>query len=174
MTNIENRSSITVYLGLGSNLGDPVKQLDLAITALQALPMLEVTAVSGFYRNPAMASMEQADYVNAVVGLQTDTPAETLLDQLQTIEQQQGRKRSTVRWQARTLDIDILLYGDQQIKTDRLVIPHCGLEQRPFVLFPLLELCPDLIIPGLGALVVLCKQSDSSELQKVTVDGRSN
>jgi len=143
---------IRVYLGLGANLESPQQQLEQAISALMAVPNCYVAGVSSFYASKPMGPQDQPDYVNAVAALDTTLPAEALLDVLQRIELEQGRQRKDERWGPRTLDLDILLYGDQQIATERLTVPHYGLQQREFVVYPLLELAPDLHIPALGSL----------------------
>ncbi len=99
-----------------------------------------------------MGGLDQPDYTNAVALIRTSLPPEDLLTQLQLIETAQGRIRNGTRWSSRTLDLDLLLYGQQTIRSERLTVPHCGLHERNFVVFPLLEICPDCQIPGLGAL----------------------
>jgi 2-amino-4-hydroxy-6-hydroxymethyldihydropteridine diphosphokinase len=143
---------IRVYLGLGANLEAPQQQLEQAINALMAVPECYVAGVSSFYASKPMGPQDQPDYVNAVAAVDTTLPAEALLDALQQIELEQGRQRKDERWGPRTLDLDILLYGDQQIATERLTVPHYGLQQREFVVYPLLELAPDLHIPAVGSL----------------------
>lgn len=134
------------FVGLGSNLDDPVQQLQRALAALAALPASRLGAVSRFYRNPAIGPGPQPDFVNAVAELDTGLDAETLLAQLQAIETAQGRRR-TVRWGARTLDLDLLLYGDQVIDTPTLQVPHPRMLERNFVLHPLHDIAPDLVLP---------------------------
>ncbi len=143
---------IRVYLGLGANLAEPLLQLRQAAAALAALPHSRLAGVSSFYGSKPMGPQDQPDYVNAVAALDTQLAPEALLDALQQIEQQQGRQRKDHRWGPRTLDLDILLYGDQIISTERLTVPHYGLQQREFVVYPLLELAPDLQIAGHGSL----------------------
>lgn len=149
---------IRVYLGLGANLDAPLQQLQQAVTALTQLPDSQLAAVSSFYGSKPMGPQDQPDYVNAVAALDTRLPAEALLDALQQIELEQGRQRKDERWGPRTLDLDILLYGDEVIATERLTVPHYGLHQREFVIYPLLELAPTLIVPGLGTLAELALQ----------------
>lgn len=149
---------IRVYLGLGANLDAPLQQLQQAVTALSQLPQSQLAAVSSFYGSKPMGPQDQPDYVNAVAALDTTLPAETLLNELQRIELEQGRQRKDDRWGPRTLDLDILLYGEEILATPRLTVPHYGMHQREFVLYPLLELAPQLHIPGLGALADIAKQ----------------
>ncbi|MFV2056246.1 MAG: 2-amino-4-hydroxy-6-hydroxymethyldihydropteridine diphosphokinase [Thiohalomonadales bacterium] len=139
------------YLGLGSNLNGPVSQIKAAIQSLGLLPDCIVRQVSSLYTSPPMGPVIQADYINAVVALQTRFDPVQLLDNLQAIERQQGRIRG-VRWGPRTLDIDILLYEQLRIDSERLKIPHPGLCERNFVLYPLHEIAPDVHIPGKGSI----------------------
>jgi len=127
-----------VYIGLGSNLDDPHEQLRSAVNALHQLPETTVTGVSAFYSSESL-SPGQPRYTNAVAALETDLPPLTLLDRLQAIEAAQGRERKE-RWGPRTLDLDILLYGNQVIDIPRLKVPHYHMQARPFVLYPLAEL----------------------------------
>lgn len=149
---------IRVYLGLGANLDAPLQQLQQAVTALTQLPQSQLTAVSSFYGSKPMGPQDQPDYVNAVAALDTSLTAAALLDELQRIELEQGRQRKDERWGPRTLDLDILLYGEEILATPRLTVPHYGLHQREFVVYPLLELAPLLHIPGLGALAEIALQ----------------
>ncbi len=147
---------ITAYIGLGSNLAQPIEQLHNAVNALANLPASQLLAVSSFYRSPALPlpsgePLSQPDFINAVAALQTTQDARNLLQSLQSIEQQQGRRRER-RWGPRTLDLDLLLYGDCQIAQDDLIVPHLELPNRAFVLYPLQEIAPELDIPGLGTL----------------------
>ncbi|HWD33282.1 MAG TPA: 2-amino-4-hydroxy-6-hydroxymethyldihydropteridine diphosphokinase [Pseudomonas sp.] len=130
-----------VYIGLGSNLDEPQEQLHSAINALRELPGTTLTAVSAFYSSESL-SPGQPRYTNAVAALDTELAPLDLLDNLQAIEAAQGRERKE-RWGPRTLDLDILLYGDQLIDIPRLKVPHYHMHARPFVLYPLAELVPD-------------------------------
>jgi 2-amino-4-hydroxy-6-hydroxymethyldihydropteridine diphosphokinase len=146
---------IRVYLGLGANLDAPLQQLQHAVNALMQLPHSQLAAVSSFYGSKPMGPQDQPDYVNAVAALDTQLAPEDLLDALQRIELEQGRQRKDERWGPRTLDLDILLYGEAVLATPRLTVPHYGLHQREFVVYPLLELAPDLQVPGLGSLTAI-------------------
>jgi 2-amino-4-hydroxy-6-hydroxymethyldihydropteridine diphosphokinase len=143
-----------VYVGLGSNLNDPHGQLAAGMNELAELPGTQVEARSSLYESEPMGPSDQPDYVNAVVRLRTALSPEALLDGLQAIEQGHGRQR-TRRWGARTLDLDILLYGERQIAGPRLRVPHPGIARRNFVLHPLAELDSQLEIPGLGSVAEL-------------------
>jgi 2-amino-4-hydroxy-6-hydroxymethyldihydropteridine diphosphokinase len=151
------------YIALGSNLQDPASQLRLAVAALAALPDSTLSRVSRVYRSQAVGPGEQPDYLNAVARLSTRLDPESLLDHLQAQESSQGRIRR-LRWGARTLDLDILLYGDLQLHTRRLVIPHPALAQRNFVLYPLADVCaPNFVLPDgteLGTLLADCPRGD--------------
>ncbi|OUD15778.1 2-amino-4-hydroxy-6-hydroxymethyldihydropteridine diphosphokinase [Thioflexithrix psekupsensis] len=140
---------MTAFVGLGSNLDNPREQLQKALQALRELPQSRLLCHSSFYQNPPLTGNDQPDYLNAVAGLTTHLSPETLLQQLQQIENQQGRQRQEgLRWAARTLDLDLLLYGEVQQNDPRLTLPHHGLYQRDFVLYPLYECVPDLILPN--------------------------
>lgn len=152
---------VTAYIGLGSNLKDPHRQLTRAIASLKSLADCRCLAVSGLYRSKPMGPQDQPDYINAVMALETDLSALALLDVLQAIEQQQGRVRGAEQWGPRTLDLDLLIYCDWMIDEPRLKIPHPGLHERSFVLYPLYEIAPTLQVPGRGALVELLQHCEN-------------
>lgn len=142
------------FIAMGSNLDSPRLQLQRAKLALAGLPGTRLLAESDVYRSPAMTlpgSVAQPDYYNAVLELQTELSPHDLLEALHAIEVIQGRQRAE-RWAARTLDLDILLYDDLQLTDTRLTIPHPGMAQRNFVLYPLQDIAPNIKIPGLGLL----------------------
>jgi 2-amino-4-hydroxy-6-hydroxymethyldihydropteridine diphosphokinase len=134
------------YIALGSNLGDPVQHITTATRELGQLADCQLVACSPWYNSAAVGPGTQPDYINAVVALETTLPALSLLQALQKIENAHGRQRRE-RWGARTLDVDILLYGDQTLDTDELIIPHPRLAERNFVLYPLFDLAPELTLP---------------------------
>ncbi len=138
---------ITAYIAVGSNLADPVSQATLAIEALKKLPNSQFVCASSLYSSTPMGPQDQPDYINAVVEITTTLTPLALLDCTQAIEQEQGRVRKEERWGPRTLDLDILLYGDQVIDSERLTVPHYGMKQREFVLYPLAEIAPNLTFP---------------------------
>ncbi|MEJ2059047.1 MAG: 2-amino-4-hydroxy-6-hydroxymethyldihydropteridine diphosphokinase [Gammaproteobacteria bacterium] len=142
---------VAAWVGLGSNLDDPQAQILRALEELDELPETRRVKASGLYRNPPMGPQDQPDYVNAVARLETALTPLALLDALLAIEQAHGRIRA-LHWGPRTLDLDLLLYGDQVLDHERLRLPHPGLHERAFVLYPLLEIDPGLEIPGLGRL----------------------
>jgi 2-amino-4-hydroxy-6-hydroxymethyldihydropteridine diphosphokinase len=146
------------FIGLGSNLEEPLAQLQRALTALDALEHCQLGRVSPFYGNPAVGPGTQPDYINTVAELFTTLDAHALLARLQAIETAQGRLRSE-RWGARTLDLDLLLYGAETIATDTLQVPHPRIRERNFVLYPLHDIAPDLRFPDgtpLTALLDCC------------------
>lgn len=136
-----------VYIGLGSNLDTPRQQLHSALEALARLPHSRLVGHSSLYASDPLGPADQPRYVNAVAALDTELQPWSLLDALQRIEQEQGRVRKAERWGPRTLDLDILLFGDRQIDDARLNVPHYHMHARPFVLYPLAELAPELQLP---------------------------
>ncbi|QXG41930.1 2-amino-4-hydroxy-6-hydroxymethyldihydropteridine diphosphokinase [Pseudomonas viridiflava] len=133
-----------VYIGLGSNLADPAEQLRSALKALEQLPGSQLSGVSSFYVSDSLLP-GQPRFTNAVAALDTSLAPLVLLDALQSIELDQGRERHE-RWGPRTLDLDILLFGNHLIDEPRLKVPHYHMQERPFVLYPLAELAPGLIL----------------------------
>lgn len=154
------------YIALGSNLQDPLAQAKQAITALKQLPKTHVVDVSPFYRSKPLGPQDQNDYLNAVIKLSTSLSPIELLDQLQSIEQSQGRVRKENRWGARTLDLDILLYDELIMNTERLTIPHYHMKKREFVLYPLFDIAPDLVLPDNDNLYDLVKKCPENGLKK--------
>ncbi|MDN6071818.1 MAG: 2-amino-4-hydroxy-6-hydroxymethyldihydropteridine diphosphokinase [Hafnia sp.] len=136
-----------VYIALGSNLANPLHQVQSALNALAELPQTKLIATSSLYRTPPLGPQDQPDYLNAVVALDTDLSAENLLDHTQKIELEHGRVRKDERWGPRTLDLDILLFGDEIINTERLTVPHYDMKNRQFMLYPLAEIAPELYFP---------------------------
>lgn len=149
--------AVVAFLGLGSNLGDRLANLQGAVDALQAEPGLRVAASSRVWETTPVGGPPQPDYLNAVVRLETDLSARDLLDLARRIESRLGRIRKE-RWGARTIDVDVLLYDDEEIDEPDLVVPHPRMTQRAFVLLPLLELEPDPLLP------------DGTRLKDVRVD----
>jgi 2-amino-4-hydroxy-6-hydroxymethyldihydropteridine diphosphokinase len=154
------------YIALGSNLGRPQSQLRKAVNALEMLPDTELVRHSSIYRSAAVGPGPQADYLNAVVLLDTLLPPLALLAAMQHIEQQQGRVRD-VRWGPRTLDLDLLLYGDQTITGLALTVPHPRMEQRDFVLYPLREISDtNLVLPNGSDLDTMLQRCPDNGLVK--------
>lgn len=141
------------FIGLGANLGDPAGRVRAAFASLQALPASQLLKTSRLYRTPAWGVTAQPDFINAVAMIQTALPAPALLEALLDIERLAGRDRrsdGSDRWGPRTLDLDLLLYGDAVIDQPGLRVPHPHLHERAFVLLPLVEIAPDTHIPGVG------------------------
>jgi 2-amino-4-hydroxy-6-hydroxymethyldihydropteridine diphosphokinase len=141
-----------VYVGVGSNLGDRWARLAHAGRELRTAPGVAVVRASRVW-DTAPIGPPQPRYLNAVLELETTLAPLPLLDVLQRIERTGGRVRGSVRWTARTLDLDLLLYGDEVVRNPRLVVPHPDLVARRFALAPLAELCPDRVVPGTGRTV---------------------
>ena len=165
-------ATVTAYLGLGSNLKDPAAQIVAAIDRLAALPGSMLRAVSSFYRNPPMGPQDQPDYVNAVVALDTGLAPRALLEAMQAIERAQGRDRGGLRWGPRTIDLDLLVYGDAVLDEDHLKVPHPGIAERAFVLVPLAEIAPQISIPGHGALSTLLAAVDRASVVPMLIPTR--
>ena len=167
-------TTVRAYIGLGSNLHDPVRQLKSALTALAQLQQTRLAGCSRMYRSAPMGPQDQPEYVNAVAVLDTTLATEDLLRELQAVEQAQGRVRGAVRWGPRTLDLDILLYGNEVINSSRLKVPHPGMRQRSFVLYPLAELAPTLVLPDgttLASLLVQCSADGLAPLEPMPDTG---
>lgn len=142
---------VIAYVGLGGNVGDAAGTLRLAFEQLDALPETKLLAASSLYRTAPVGGIEQADFVNAVAQIETALLPEVLLQALFVIERAHGRDRSIEeRWGPRTLDLDLLLYGEDVINIDGLTVPHPRIAERTFVLVPLVEIAPDALIPGHG------------------------
>lgn len=156
-----------VYIGLGSNLDAPRHQVESAIEELRRMPASDWQGVSPLYRSQPVGPQDQPDYINAVAQLDTRLPPLALLDLLQGIEQAHHRRRDAERWGARTLDLDLLLYGEDIIDSARLTVPHPQMVNRAFVLKPLHDLAPSLVIPGLGAVSELLARVNSDDLEKL-------
>ena len=158
---------VKVFIGLGSNLDEPQVQLQSAIDQLKKTEFIDFIKTSHFYLSKPMGPQDQPDFVNAVVELNTSLTAEKLLDTLQEIENSQGRVRSQ-HWGPRTLDLDILLYGGEVIKTERLTVPHSGISERNFVLYPLNDLVnSDFEIPNIGNINELLANCTTNGLKRL-------
>jgi len=149
------------YVGLGSNLAEPRKQVEKALQTLSVLPRTNLLARSKLYATEPWGHRDQPGFVNAVAVLDTQLSARELLDALLSIERQAGRERNGERWGPRILDLDVLLYGDSRIDEPALHVPHPRLHERAFVLVPLAEIAPLLYIPGAGRVVDLLSEIDA-------------
>ena len=158
--------TVAAFIGLGSNLDDPRAQVTQAMDELAQIPATCLAARSPLYRSAPMGPQDQPDYINAVVRLDTALTAEALLDALQAIELAHHRQR-TRHWGPRTLDLDLLLYGDAVINNARLQVPHPHMRERAFVLYPLADVAPGLMVPGLGALSDLLAVCPAAGLERL-------
>ncbi|HUL92552.1 MAG TPA: 2-amino-4-hydroxy-6-hydroxymethyldihydropteridine diphosphokinase [Burkholderiales bacterium] len=157
---------VQAFIGLGANLGDPESQLRRAIRALGALPRTRLLAASSLYRSAPLGVGEQPDFINAVARIETTLGAQQLLDELLAIEARFGRERPSPG-APRTLDLDLLLYGDQVIAEPGLAVPHPRMHERAFVLAPLAEIAAGTVIPGRGAAAALLKACAGQQVQKI-------
>jgi 2-amino-4-hydroxy-6-hydroxymethyldihydropteridine diphosphokinase len=159
-------SPITAFVALGSNLGDPAQQIRSALRALAALPGTRLVRLSSLYRNPPEGGLAQPEFVNAVAQIETHAAPRELLDRLLGIERAHGRARDHPN-APRTLDLDVVLYGDRVVREPGLTIPHPRMLDRAFVLVPLAEIAPDAAVPGRGRVADLAAKLDASGLIKL-------
>lgn len=167
MSNSERARWRPAYVGLGSNLQGPAGQLDSAFDLLAAIPDTRLIARSSLYRSAPFGGVEQPDFVNAAAALLTRLSAQQLLDELQSIESRRGRERDGVRWGPRILDLDLLVYANEAIDEAGLTVPHPGIAERNFVLLPLKEIAPGLVVPGLGAVARLPVNLDEPRIERI-------
>ncbi len=147
---------VRAFVAFGANLGDPIASFGLALERLATLPDTQVKAHSSLYRTAPIGVENQPDYINAVIEIETGLAARPLLTALLTIEHQNGRTR-TFNMAPRSMDLDLLLYGDTSINEDDLQVPHPRMHLRAFALLPLAEIAPETIIPGRGRVVDLLR-----------------
>ncbi|MDK2122807.1 2-amino-4-hydroxy-6-hydroxymethyldihydropteridine diphosphokinase [Parachitinimonas caeni] len=157
---------VRAYIGLGANLGEAANTLQVALQAIGLLPESWLLAASPLYRSAPVGYLDQPDFVNAVACIETTRPPLQLLTDLQALEEQSGRQR-TFRNAPRTLDLDLLLYGDCVLNEPDLELPHPRMHQRGFVLVPLLDIAPDIIIPGVGPANRCASLLDLTDLVKL-------
>ena len=168
---------IRTYIGIGSNLGEPIKHVRAGIAALRRLPDSRLAACSSLYRTAPVGIAAQPEFINAVCALDTLLPPTELLRKLLAIEWAHGRRRDGVRGGPRTLDLDILLYGDLQLASAEVTIPHPRLHQRAFVLIPLHEIAPALYVPGRDSVSALLPGSATETVARLsdsTIDAASD
>jgi 2-amino-4-hydroxy-6-hydroxymethyldihydropteridine diphosphokinase len=165
--NEPSQKDVRAYIGLGSNLADPVAQVRFGIAALARLSETRVEACSSLYRTAPVGLREQPDFINAVCRVRTKLVPMALMQNLLEIERAQGRVRKGGGGGPRTLDLDLLLYGSELIQSAELIVPHPRLHERAFVLYPLLELEPELVIPGYGSLRQLLGGCADQQVQRV-------
>lgn len=156
----------TAFIGLGSNLDNPCKQVTYALRALARIPGIRISASSSLYRSAPVGYCDQPDFVNAVAQLETTLSPIALLDILLGLERECGRTRE-FRNAPRTLDLDVLLYDDLQHQEHNLIIPHPEMHRRAFVLRPLWEIAPDCMIPGIGAVSEALLHCREQQLERI-------
>ena len=154
------------YIALGANLDDPIATVHAAIEALRGMPNSQLISTSSLYRTAPVGLHHQPDFINAVVSVETQLGAQYLLDELFAIEARFGRLRS-VRNAPRTLDLDLLLYGDTVSEDPQLTLPHPRMHQRAFVLAPLAEIAPDLSLPGHGDIQDLLRACSGQQIESL-------
>ena len=148
------------YVGLGANLGDREATLRRALELLGATPGVDVVAFSSFRETDPVGYLDQPRFVNAAAAVETDLPPSELLDALLAVERGLGRTRDGPRFGPRTIDLDLLVYGDESLDGPGLVVPHPRLHERRFVLEPLAEIASGLVVPGLGPVERLLAELD--------------
>ena len=173
MAQQRRRQLIVAFIGLGANLSNPIARVKAAREALRTHPDLREIACSRLYRSAPLGPADQPDYINAVMAVETTLAPDALLHILQTVEADHGRARSGERWGPRTLDLDLLLYGRETIETEELQVPHPGIAGREFVLRPLLDIAPQLDIPGRGPIADLLRACPRLSSPLIPVDDDS-
>ena len=157
--------SVAAYIGIGSNLDDPERQVRHAIEALASMPETRFVRASRLFRTAPWGRTDQPAFVNAAAEIATTLPPRALLDALLAIERAQGRHRDGTRWGPRTLDLDVLIYGDRVVDEPGLAIPHPHLADRAFVLLPLADIDPALHVPGKGRISELLRKVDATGIE---------
>ena len=155
------------YIGVGSNVEGPRAQVLKAIEALRAVPQTRVVLVSPLYGTKPFGPVEQPDFVNAVAGLLTQLDAHALLQQLRAIETRLGRPAVHEKWGPRVIDLDLLVHGRERIAEADLTVPHPGIVERNFVLYPLADIAPELDVPGLGRVAGLKERVGSEGVHRL-------
>jgi 2-amino-4-hydroxy-6-hydroxymethyldihydropteridine diphosphokinase len=155
------------YIGLGSNLDDPAAQLRFALQRLAQLSVTRLVARSPCYATRPFGPVQQADFVNAAAGLLTQQEPLQLLSVLRDIEVERGRPARHERWGPRTLDLDLLVYAELRSDAAELQLPHPGIAQRNFVLYPLADIAPQLEVPGLGRVAALRARVGSEGIRRL-------
>jgi 2-amino-4-hydroxy-6-hydroxymethyldihydropteridine diphosphokinase len=161
---------VPAYVALGSNLDGPLEQVLSAFERLARIRDTRLLARSRLYRSRPLGPQDQPDFINAVAGLLTQLGPAALLSELKAIEREMGRKDPPVRWGPRLIDLDLLLYDAQAIDEPGLVVPHRGIHERNFVLYPLADIAPTLFIPGHGTVGELARKRGPGGLQIVAPD----
>ena len=158
---------LPAYVGVGSNLSDPAAQVRRALAALGGLPGTKLIASSPLYRTQPFGDVVQPAFVNAVAGLLTRRTPDELLTDLRALERTLGREPPRERWGPRVIDLDLLVVGRETRATETLTLPHPGIAQRDFVLYPLADIAPDLDVPGLGRVAALRERVANRGIEKL-------
>jgi 2-amino-4-hydroxy-6-hydroxymethyldihydropteridine diphosphokinase len=161
------------WIGVGSNLGDPQGQVLAAFDRLAKLPQTRLVLASGLYRSRPFGKKVQPDFVNAVAGVLTQLDPPTLLKELRAIEKAMGRPERHERWGSRIIDLDLLAQGRERRSDPELTLPHSGIVERNFVLYPLAEIAPDLDLPGLGRVADLAAAVTAEGITLLQVSWRA-
>jgi 2-amino-4-hydroxy-6-hydroxymethyldihydropteridine diphosphokinase len=159
------------YVALGSNLSEPARQVQAAFEALTELPDARLVARSSLWRSRPMGPQDQPDFINAAAGLLTTAEPRIFLAGLQAIERRLGKSAPAVRWGPRVIDLDLLVFGDLELDEDGLVLPHPGLHQRNFVLYPLAEIAAELQVPGLARVCRLLAGVPAAGVERLAARG---
>jgi len=159
-------AAVRAFVGLGANLGEREAQVRRALTALEAIPGTRLLAASSLYRSAPVGVGEQPDFINAVAAIETRLSARALLDELLGVEARFGRRRE-FPGAPRTLDLDLLLYGDRVIAEPGLVVPHPRMHERAFVLAPLAEIAPETAVPGKGSAAMLLAACKDQKVERI-------
>ena len=155
------------YVGIGSNLQGPACQVEDAAALLEEIPDTRLVVASSLYRSGAYGGVEQPDFVNAVAAVVTTLSPVKLLSELQALENRLGRERGEARWGPRVIDLDLLVYSSEIIDRPELTVPHPGIGERNFVLLPLGEIAPELLIPGLGRVASIPVNMDEPSISRI-------
>lgn len=155
------------YIGLGSNLDGPARQITAAMDLIDELEDTRVEQRSSMFRSAPLGGIEQPEFVNAVVGILTRLEPSALLRALQGIERARGREPGGARWGPRVIDLDLLVYSRTVIASQDLTVPHPGIASRNFVLLPLREFAPDLVIPGLGRVATIAVNTKEPRIERI-------
>jgi 2-amino-4-hydroxy-6-hydroxymethyldihydropteridine diphosphokinase len=159
---------VPAYVALGSNLDGPERQIETALVRLAGMPRTQCVLNSRLYASHPMGPQDQPPFVNAAAGLLTQLSARELLSELKRIEREMGRAPPPVRWGPRRIDLDLLLYADLKMQEPDLTLPHPGIHERNFVLYPLADIAPALLIPGRGLVDELARQLGTAGLEPLT------
>ncbi len=157
----------SAYVGVGSNLSGPAGQVETALDELESLPETRLVARSHLYRSAPFGGIEQPDFVNAVAALLTKLDARELLMELKRIEAARGRDADERRWGPRIIDLDLLVYSTLVVEEPGLTLPHPGIAERNFVLLPLGEVAPDLVIPTLGRVAAISVNEQEPRIERI-------